>query len=131
MAKITITGDAVVITSALKLEEIKKVAKYRPKALRLYGGEDGKEEIFRIAATDGTGSIGKYGAEFNGTAHDGSGKATITTILQGVEGDIKEVVADTYGPWVNSLNKLEEAIPAVLAKIEEEHKAILDNIKRA
>lgn len=129
MAKITITGDAVVITSALKLEEIKKVAKYRPKALSLFGGEDGKEEIFRIGATNGKGSIGKYGAEFSGEARDGSGLATITTIIQGVEGDIKEVVADTYGLWVNSLNKLEEGTLPILAEIEEEHQQILDNIE--
>mgnify|MGYP007102082194 CR=1 FL=1 len=43
MAKITIAGEAVIITSALKLEDIKKVQKYRPKELVLKGGEDGKE----------------------------------------------------------------------------------------
>ena len=42
MAKIVIAGDAVVITSALKLEDIKTIAKYNPKALTLMGGEDGR-----------------------------------------------------------------------------------------
>ena len=42
MAKITIAGDAVVVTSALKLEDIKTIEKYRRNALVLKGGEDGK-----------------------------------------------------------------------------------------
>ena len=41
MAKIVIAGEAVVVTSAVKLEDYRKVAKYRPKALVLLGGEDG------------------------------------------------------------------------------------------
>ena len=43
MAKIVIAGDAVVVTSAMKLEDIKTIEKYRPKELVLKGGEDGKE----------------------------------------------------------------------------------------
>mgnify|MGYP007049942276 CR=1 FL=1 len=31
MAKITIAGDAAVVTSAMKLEDIKTIEKYRPK----------------------------------------------------------------------------------------------------
>ena len=46
MAKITIAGDAAVVTSAMKLEDIKTIEKYRPKELVLKGGEDGKEPIF-------------------------------------------------------------------------------------
>ena len=41
MAKIVIAGDAVVVTSAMKLEDIKTIEKYRPKELVLKGGEDG------------------------------------------------------------------------------------------
>ena len=41
MAKITIAGDAAVVTSAMKLEDIKTIEKYRPKELVLKGGEDG------------------------------------------------------------------------------------------
>ena len=129
MAKITIVGDAAVITSSLKLADIKKVAKYRPSALILMGGEDGKEPVFRIGATDGDGIINQYGAEFNGETRDAEKLATITLTFS-VEGDcdIKEVVADTIGPWVMTLNKLEAQIPGILEEIDAEKEAILANI---
>ena len=42
MAKITIAGDSIVITSSKTLAAIKDLEKYRPKALRLYErDEDG------------------------------------------------------------------------------------------
>lgn len=50
MAKIVIAGDAVVVTSAMKLEDIKTIEKYRPKELVLKGGEDGKEAIHSVSA---------------------------------------------------------------------------------
>lgn len=50
MAKITIAGDAVVITSSLKLDDIKTIAKYRPKALTLMGGDDGQRSSSSASA---------------------------------------------------------------------------------
>ena len=57
MAKIVIAGDAIVVTSAMKLEDIKTIEKYRPNALTLMGSEDGKEPIFAIGTTEGCGNI--------------------------------------------------------------------------
>lgn len=130
MAKITIAGDAVVVTSAVKLEDYKKVAKYRPDALTLMGGEDGKEPVFRVAILPGgSGSIGKYGAEFASATHDEEKLASITMGFVGVDGrDIKETVADEIGAAVMSLNKLEDTIPGVLAEIDAEKAAIMENI---
>lgn len=129
MAKITIAGEAVVITSAMKLEDIKTIKKYRPDALILKGGEDGKEPIFRLGITDGRGSITKYGAEFGSETHDDEKKAVMTLILSGSnDSDIKEVVADTIGAYVLNLNKLEETLPNVLTEIADEKARILENI---
>lgn len=65
MAKITIAGDSIVITSSKTLEAIKDLEKYRPKALRLYErDEDGsKTEVFRVASGS-TGVINGNGAVF-------------------------------------------------------------------
>lgn len=123
-AKVTIAGDAVVITSALTLEEIKTVGKYRPKALTLMGGENNKEPIF-VLGTSSNGSINKYGASFAGVARDGSGKATITLMMKGSTDNIKEAVADNYGAALVSLNKLEQALPAVLEEIKVEREGIM------
>ena len=129
MAKITIVGDAVVITSAVKLEDIKTVAKYRPKALTLMGGEDGKEPIFRLGVTNGTGNITKYGAEFGSETHDEQKKEVMTLVCSGGDGDIKEAVADSIGAFVLNLNKLEETLPTVLAEIQQEKDKILESIE--
>ena len=130
MAKIVIAGEAVVITSAVKLEDYRKVAKYRPKALVLMGGEDGKEPIFRVGVTNGgAGTIGKYGAEFATATHDEQKLASITMVYTGKEcEDIKETVADEIGPAVMLLNKLEATLPDVLAEIDAEKAQILENI---
>ena len=128
MAKIVIAGEAVVVTSAIKLEDLRKVAKYRPEALVLKGGEDGKEPIFRIGVCSGTGKINKYGAEFGAETHDDAKLATITLVTDALEGDIREAVAEAIGASILNLNKLEETIPAVLAEIDAEKAAILGNI---
>lgn len=128
MAKITIAGDAVVVTSAMKLEDIKTIAKYRPDALVLKGGEDGKEPIFKLGVCTGAGSICKYGAEFGSETHDDEKKAVMTLICDCREGDIKEVVADTIGAYVLNLNKLEDILPGVLEEIAAEKEQIMENI---
>ena len=128
MAKIVIAGQAVVITSALKLADLRKVAKYRPEALTLEGGEDGKEPIFRIGATNGSGKINTYGAEFADETHDDEKLATITMIIDGFAGDVRESVAEAIGTSILNLNKIEETIPAVIAEIDAEKAAILNNI---
>ena len=131
MAKIVIAGDAVVITSALKLEDIRNVEKYRPNALYLMGGEDGKEPIFRVG-TAKKGSLSEYGIEFAAETHDDEKLASITLVNNCACGaDVKECVAEDIGPIVMNLNKVEAAIPAVLEEIAAEKAAILANISVA
>lgn len=128
MAKIVIAGDAIVVTSALKLEDIRTIEKYRPKELVLKGGEDGKEPIFAVGTTAGAGNINAVGASFGRESHDNEKLATITMCTNGVTGDVKEWVADHIGSAIISLNKLEEKLPAVLEEIAAEKAAVLSNI---
>lgn len=128
--KITIAGDAVVLTSALKLGQLETISKYRPKSLTLMGGENNKEEVFKVGvgARGTEGSVSKYGATFTSETHDAEKLACITMNLTGATGDIKEYVADKLGAAVINLNKLEAAWPAVLAEIEAEKAQVLSNI---
>ena len=129
MAKIVIAGDAVVVTSSLKLEDIRTIEKYRPKELVLKGGEDGKEPIFAIGVTEGCGNINEVGASFGRETHDEEKLASITMCTGvGTTGDIKEWVADRIGGAIISLNKLEEKLPAVLEDIEAEKAEVMSNI---
>lgn len=131
MAKIVIAGDAVVITSAIKLEDLRNVAKYRPEALVLKGGEDGKEQIFRVGVCNGVGDINQYGAAFGNATRDDSKLATITLVAPGVEGDIKEFVADKLGSALINLNKLEETLPGVVQSIAAEKAQVMGAISVA
>ena len=131
MAKIVIAGDAVVITSAMKLEDLRDVKKYRPTALVLKGGEDGNEPIFAINVTNGNGDINQYGASFGAATREEQQLATITLVAPGVEGDIKEFVADKLGSALINLNKLEETLPGVVQSIAAEKAQVMSAISIA
>lgn len=130
MAKITIAGDAVVITSSMTLDQIKTLEKYKPKALWLYEtNDDGDKELtYAVGTTRGAGSISEAGASFGSQTHDDDGLATITMILPtGIE-DVKEYVADRVGYFVMKLNAIEAAVPAALEAVEAEKAAVMENI---
>lgn len=129
MAKIIVAGEAVVITSSMKLTDLETIKKYNPKALVLMGGEDGKEPVFCIGVNRGkTGSINQFSVDFGAETRDDKKLATMTLMTSGVTGDVKEFVADKYGAALMLLNKLEATLPAALEAIAAEKKAILENI---
>jgi len=130
MAKITIAGDAMVITSAITLEVLKKVEKYRPKALCLYDTDDNgiKTEAFRVGTTNGVGTINRFGASFATSSRDGNGLATITAIIPKDVTDVVAYASDAIGLAVMQLNKVEAQVAPALKEIAAEQSAILDNI---
>ena len=128
MAKIKVIGNAAVITSTLTLEDINLVQKYRPTALALMGGEEGKEEIFRIATTSNPyGNISTAGMMFG--AENANGEAIITELVSPASDDIKNELADTYGAALVNLGKLEEILPGVVEEIKAEREALMANIE--
>ena len=93
MAKIVIAGDAVVVTSAMKLEDIKTIEKYRPKELVLKGGEDGKEPIFGVGTTHGAGSINAVGASF-GSENLNKLEEKLPTVLEEIAAEKATVMSN-------------------------------------
>lgn len=129
MAKVTIVGNAVVITSSMKLADLATIKKYRPKALKLMGGENNKEELFALdVGTSGNGGMNGVGACFCAATHDEAKLACITTTLEGVQGDIKEYVADKFGEALIHLNAMEAKLPEVLTEITTQKAGIMANI---
>lgn len=130
MAKIMIAGNAVVAKSALKLEDIALIQKYRPNELTLKGGEDGKEPIFTLGvAPANCGNIGNYGASFDSETRDDEKLACTTMVITGTPtGDIADWVAEQFGGAMTNLNKLEARLPAVIAEIHEEQAAVKESI---
>lgn len=125
--KATITGSAVVITADLKLDDLKKLKKYRPESLTLT--DESKEPTFAIGTTPGCGEISRYGIEFSETAPDAEGRATCTMILSvpNTEG-ISETVADLIGGSLLKLQELERKLPDIIAEMNQERALLLDSI---
>lgn len=129
MAKIIIAGDAIVVKSDKKLEDIKTLEKYNPKALSLFAEEDGKKtEIFKVGSTTGNGSINQYGASFGSVAHDGSGLATITLPVPADVENVVDYASDLIGPAIVHLNQVEDGIALGLATVAAQKKQIAENI---
>lgn len=133
MAKVIIAGDAVVVKSAIKYEDLKAVKKYRPEKLTLRGGEDGKEPIFTVfVRTDGNGSINANGVSFGAATRDEEKLATFTMIVKGdSDTDIKDYITSELGGALTNLKKIEEALPEVIAEIAAEKAAVLESIEEA
>ena len=129
MAKITVVGNAIVVTSIFSLEEIKMIEKYRPDELVLKS-EDGSEPIFKIGTkTTSGGNLNKYGAEFATETHEDSRKAVITMFVTGDNTNIKDKIVEELGQAIVNLNKLEAKLPNVLEEIQAERDKILENIE--
>ena len=127
MAKVKTLGASVVVVSDVKLEDIKKLKKYAPEALTLYGGEDGKEPLFCIDLSHGHGSLNSFGAEFGPVTSDGF--ATITLVRTEPVADIKAAIVDQYGTALANLQALEATLPGALAEVERKHAAVMECIE--
>lgn len=130
MAKTKIFGEAIVITSTLKLDDLKAVSKYYKEKLNLYGGEDGKDLLFGIrVASSGMGALAAQGAFFAPTSRVEGGFATITmTVPAGVE-DAKKWMVEEHGGALMHLAELEKKLPDVVAKIVADEKAVAESIE--
>lgn len=127
MSKIKIVGDAAVVTSAVLLEDLKTLKKFKPNALKLIDSES-KEEIFSTAIGDKA-SFSKFGIVF--TSADGEGKATATLTLPiGMTNEKKiEYVKDTYGYGLLNLKTLEDQIKSIMDTTAGEFAAMANSIE--
>lgn len=125
--RIKIAGNAIVLTSKLKLDTIKKLEKYIPNALVLVSTEDNEErEIFRVA-TGKTGSISKYGVSF--ATADKDGFATITTNIPEDVTDKKVYVKDNFATILLMLKDIEAVAETTLAEFEADYAKLDEEIE--
>lgn len=128
--RIAIVGDAVVLTSTLKVGDIELLKKYKPDALKLTD-EDGKQ-IFGVAYESGRGTFSKTGIVFGGTARDGSGYATLTVNLES-DGDVdvetlKSTIADMLGDVPTKVGAIESTAPAAVEEIGTARETLINSI---
>ena len=122
MAKVKIMGNAMVVFSTLKLEDIKQAEKRRPEVLRIVDPET-KDVVFAIG-TGSVSSIGDEGVTFADASPDGF--AQITMVIRDREDieDLKGEIADRLGTALVNLGKIEVSLPSALNEIAAEKAAI-------
>lgn len=127
-AKVLVAGCACVIFSALTPDEIRRLQRLHPEALKLVD-EGTKETLFRIEMTEEgqPGDIEDQFARFSSTT-DVKGKATITIVLDPSAEDKPGLVRDKLGKAIQNLIRTESQALKVLPKLEEEEKEITGQI---
>ena len=129
MAKARILGTSVTITSAIKVADLKTLAKFKPEALKLIECVGStKEEKFSVALGTSS-SVTKYGIVFDSTNADGYAEVTLQIPTSITADKRKEYVADTYGYALLNLNQLERQIAEVITETEADFIAINEGIE--
>lgn len=127
--KLTITGDAYALTSAIKVADIKLLKKYNPDALSVKDN-DGKT-VFAVAYSEGKPNVASFGVTFGGKTRDENGYATITGVIPtgfASADAAKEFVAETFGGVVAYLEQLEQNVPGAAEAVIDAHKKLVDSI---
>lgn len=123
MANFKIVGDTFFVESSETLENITLLTKRNPEVLSLYGGKDGKEEIFRVGVTASEGSIGTFGASFGKTTLTQPSKALISIHIPADVKDVesaKDWVEEKYGKALTYLEKIEERFEEAVSNVNKE-----------
>lgn len=120
---IKIVGQALVITSSLKRDDIETLAKYNPKALRLVEKQkDSDVEKFRVSVGEGN-SISRCGISFGNVTADGLAQCSV--LLPNMEADKRaDFVKNELGMALYSLSQIETQTAAALTTV----KATLDTV---
>ena len=125
-AKISVKAGVAFVESAMKLSDVKTLAKYAPKALSLMS-DDGKSEVFKVGVTSGSGSVNAYGVSF-GTGVTKDGNAVVTMMIPEGTENPKAWVMDKVGSAILNLGKVEKQAEKSLASVAADLSAIEDTI---
>lgn len=124
--QIKIAGNAVVVTSSADMNQLKKLEKYNPKALRLFDKDD--NQTFAVLTNTKSG-ISAAGVCFSEKSAEGKAQATLT-FPEGTPADKrKSFVEDTFGIPLYNLAIIEQNIAHALTEVEEKFALVADSIQ--
>lgn len=132
MAKIVISGTTYSVISEITTEQLNKLSKYRPAALNLYETDEAgkKQQVFAVATTKpGYGIVNNFGACFDGTAFDGTGRACVSKTIPADVTDAMKFVAEEIGMAIVKLSKVEEQVAPAMESIAADEAAVRDHIE--
>lgn len=126
MSKVKIVGNAVVITSDLKREEIERVKKYTKDGLKLK--DEKGNDVFTIALGENS-SISQFGITYGEQNAEGYAQATLL-LDESIEPDKRmDTVLDTHAITLTQLNTLETYIRSTATELESTIAGIADSIE--
>ena len=128
-ATVSAVGDSLVFTSAMKLEDLKLIEKYRPEALTVYEEKDDKKvKVFKAMTGDEAGGeLTAYGVVFSANASP-EGYARVTMFHDLPTDKLEDAIVDEFGPALLRLNALEAQLTGKVDEIKEEHARIKETI---
>ena len=130
MAKITVNGDALTITTNITIEQYDKVMNFNPDLLKLKD-EDGNE-FFRVAYTPFTkGDCSKYGITLASSTPEGKMFLTTENVVVGMHTSYEEerkTIIEKYARIINNINMVEAAIASADESMTELENAITDRV---
>lgn len=131
MAKTTIkaAGDAFVLTSAAKFEDIQNIIKYgKNKALALVDPET-KDTYFAVGISKNQASANKNGVEFTGANSGGFAEGTFSFPEKNMSKEKKEAhLTDKFAGVLGNLTLVEKQIVAELTKLTAELAQVKETI---
>ena len=121
--KISVNGNALVLTSDIKAEGIALIKKVNPNALTLKD-KDGND-VFSVGY-GANGGVNKNGVTFNGKTRDEDEFATLTLSVPADTKDAEKFVADTILPVWENLTKVGAQIVEATEAYTEQKAALLE-----
>lgn len=121
MARIQITGRAVVITSTLAMKAIELLSKTAPDALTIKDAEG--KPIFGVAKGNSAG-LSKNGVFFNDTSATGYARITLSIPESVAAKNVKKYVTDTYASALIALSAAENAINAKVLQVQADFEGV-------
>lgn len=128
--KIKIVGDAFVIESSIKTEQLEFLKKQNPDALKIID-EETKDELFRVSYSKGNPSITSFGITFSNASRDDNKFATVTGTIPSDVADAKAYVADIVSNVAANLLVIEKNFEEAYNKAKEAREKLLDSIEVA
>lgn len=131
MAKLTLSGNAITVTTKITSEDFFKIEKYSPESLTIR--DDNGNPIFKIDFGDiGRGSINNYGIVFDSVNEEDN--MYLSVIDEGGYSEYtteekKEIVVKQYAAPLVKINQIEMFLEGVLETITKMEDEAAENIE--
>jgi len=129
MAKIKVMGDTVQICTSLTVDEINKVAFYKPEALTLVD-EQTKEPYFGVGMGDA--SFGKHGIMFSSKDTDGTAFMTTPNPVTNDHSEPEKeaaIITAKFATLINNLKQVEAQVNLILEDVDDIEKETFSSIE--